>query len=126
RRLEAIVHPLVGQMRQDFLAEAERRGAPFVTLDIPLLFAGGGGHRVDKGTVASAPAEVQRARGLARPALREQDFAASLARQVPDAEKRRRADFVVDTGIPLAQTEEQVRRIAAQLGELAKGKSGDA
>jgi len=126
RRLEAIVHPLVGQMRQDFLAEAERRGAPFVILDIPLLFEGGGENRVDKVIVVSAPAEMQRARVLARPGMTEEKFAAILARQVPDAEKRRRADFVVDTGIPLAQTEEQVRRIAAQLGELAKGKSGDA
>ncbi len=119
RRLEAIVHPLVGQLRQQFLDEAEARGAPFVILDIPLLFEGGGESRVDKVIVVSAPAELQRMRVLARPGMTEEKFAAILARQVPDAEKRRRADFVVDTGIPLAQTEEQVRRIVAQLTQQA-------
>jgi dephospho-CoA kinase len=126
RRLEAIVHPLVGQARQQFLAEAETSGAPFVILDIPLLFEGGGENRVDKVIVVSAPADLQRARVLARPGMTEEKFAAILARQVPDAEKRRRADFVVDTGIPLAQTEAQVRRIAAQLNEVSGGKTGHA
>lgn len=121
RRLESIVHPLVGQMRQDFLEDAERRGAPFVILDIPLLFEGGGQSRVDKVIVVSAPAEMQRARVLARPGMTEEKFAAILARQVPDADKRRQADFVIDTGVSLQQAEAQVRDLVARLNELAKG-----
>lgn len=123
RRLESIVHPLVGEMRQRFLAEAERRGAPFVILDIPLLFEGGGQSRVDKVIVVSAPASMQRARVLARPGMTEEKLAAILARQVPDAEKRRQADFVIDTGVSLQQTEAQVRDLVARLNELAKGEA---
>lgn len=125
RRLEGIVHPLVGQMRQQFLDEAERRGSPFVILDIPLLFESGGQSRVDKVVVVSAPASMQRERVLARPSMTEEKFAAILARQVPDAEKRRQADFVIDTGVSLQQTEVQVRDLVAELNRLAKGK-GDA
>lgn len=123
RRLESIVHPLVGQMRQQFLADAERRGVPFVILDIPLLFEGGGQSRVDKVIVVSAPADMQRARVLARPGMTEEKFAAILARQVPDDEKRRQADFVIDTGLPLQQTETQVRDLVTRLNELARGKT---
>lgn len=123
RRLESIVHPLVGQMRQQFLADAERRDVPFVILDIPLLFEGGGQSRVDKVIVVSAPADMQRARVLARPGMTEEKFAAILARQVPDDEKRRQADFVIDTGLPLQQTETQVRDLVTRLNELARGKT---
>lgn len=123
KKLESIVHPLVGQVRQQFLADAARRGAPFAILDIPLLFEGGGQARVDKVVVVSAPADMQRARVLARPDMTEEKFEAILARQVPDAEKRRQADFIVDTGLPMAETEAQVRALVAQLEKLAGGKA---
>ena len=121
-KLESIVHPLVGERRQQFLDEAAAHGAPFVVLDIPLLFEGGGQSRVDKVIVVSAPAEMQRARVLARPDMTEEKFAAILARQVSDAEKRRQADFIIDTGLPLAETEAQVRDLVARLGNIARGK----
>lgn len=123
RRLESIVHPLVGQVRQQFLAAAEARGAPFVILDIPLLFEGRGQSRVDKVVVVSAPADMQRARVLARPAMTDEKLDAILARQVPDEDKRRQADFIIDTGVSLAETEQQVRDLVAQLGKLAGGKA---
>lgn len=110
RKLEAIVHPLVGEVRQRFLDAAAARGEPFVVLDIPLLFEGGGQAKVDRIVVVSAPAELQRARVLARPGMTEEKLAAILARQVPDAEKRRQADFIIDTGLPLAETEGQDRK----------------
>ena len=122
-KLEAIVHPLVGERRRQFLDEAAAQGAPFVVLDIPLLFEGGGQSRVDKVIVVSAPASMQRARVLARPDMTEKKFEAILARQVPDAEKRRQADFIIDTGVTLAETEMQVRDLVAQLEKLAGDKA---
>jgi len=98
KRLEAIVHPLARADADAFLAEARARGCPLAVLDIPLLFETGGEHRVDKVLVVSAPPEVQRARVLARPGMSPEKLDAILARQLPDAEKRRRADFVVETG----------------------------
>ena len=123
RKLESIVHPLVGERRQQFLNDAAARGEPFVVLDIPLLFEGGGEKRVDKVIVVSAPASVQRTRVLARPEMTEEKFAAILARQVPDAEKRRQADFIIDTGLPIAETEAQVRALVARLRTMAGEKS---
>lgn len=123
RKLEAIVHPLVGEVRQRFLDAAAARGEPFVVLDIPLLFEGGGQAKVDRIVVVSAPAELQRARVLARPGMTEEKFAAILARQVPDAEKRRQADFIIDTGLPLAETEAQVRDLVARLQTIAGEKA---
>jgi dephospho-CoA kinase len=120
RRLEGIVHPLVGAARQDFLAEAEARGVPFVVLDIPLLFEGRGRAGYDAVIVVSAPAEAQRARVLARPGMTEEKFAAILARQVPDAAKRAGADYVIDTGATLAETEKQVRDVVADLTSKAE------
>lgn len=98
KRLEAIVHPLVHAREKAFLEAAETAGAPIAVLDIPLLFETGGENRVDAVLVVSAPETVQRARVLARPGMTEEKFAAILARQVPDCEKRRRADHVIDTG----------------------------
>jgi dephospho-CoA kinase len=97
RKLEAIVHPLVREAQKRFLAEAEANGAEVVVLDIPLLFETGGEANVDAVVVVSAPAETQRERVLGRPGMTEEKFKAVLAQQMPDAEKRRRADFVVDT-----------------------------
>ncbi|RZJ93851.1 MAG: dephospho-CoA kinase, partial [Brevundimonas sp.] len=98
KRLEAIVHPLVAAGRLNDLAAAKAQGVRLVVLDIPLLYETGGEALVDAVVVVTAPAEVQRARVLARPGMTAERFEAILARQVPDAEKRRRADFIVDTG----------------------------
>ena len=113
QRLEALVHPAVAEERRAFL-EANAR-APLVLLDIPLLFETGGEAQVDKIVVVSAPADVQRARVLARPGMTDERFAAILARQIPDAEKRARADFVIDTGGALAATQAQVDALIACL-----------
>lgn len=98
KKLEAIIHPLVRADADAFLARHRAAGAPLAVLDIPLLFETGGRDRVDKVVVVTAPAEVQRARVLERPGMSEEKFASILAKQVPDAEKRRQADFIVDTG----------------------------
>ncbi len=115
KRLEAIVHPMVFAAERAFLEAEMRRGAKLAVLEIPLLLEGGGEKRVDATIVVSAPAELQRARVLARPGMTEEQFAGILARQLPDAEKRRRADFVVDTGGTMAHTIAQVDRIVADL-----------
>jgi dephospho-CoA kinase len=112
-RLEAIVHPAVRQARAAFVRE--HAAAPLVVFDIPLLFEKGGAHAVDKVLVVSAPPEVQRARVLARPGMTAGRFAEILALQMPDAEKRARADFVLDTGQPLARTEADVRALVEKL-----------
>lgn len=112
-RLEAIVHPAVGEKRAHFLAR--HRDAPLVVFDIPLLFEKDGHAAVDRILVVSAPAEVQRARVLARPGMTAEKFAAILTLQTPDAEKRARADYVIDTGTSLAETEREVRSLVAAL-----------
>src|SRR5215203_1698110 len=117
QRLEAIVHPLVRQAETKFLQEAERQGAPIVVLDIPLLFETGGEKRVDATVVVSAPAEMQRARVLERGASLER-LEALLKRQMPDAEKRRRADFVVDSSRGLEHARDQVRQILAAVAKM--------
>jgi dephospho-CoA kinase len=111
RRLEAIVHPLVRQAQAVFLEESRAAGAPAVVLDIPLLFESGGARAVDKVVVVSAPADVQRQRVLARPGMTAEKFESILARQTPDAEKRARADFVIDTGGDFESTRAQVRAV---------------
>jgi dephospho-CoA kinase len=111
KRLEAIVHPLVQAAEGRLLAEAERRGEKIAVLDIPLLFETGGDQRVDAVAVVSAPPEVQTARVLERPGMTLEKLAAILAKQMPDAEKRRRADFVVDTSQGFDAARAQVRAI---------------
>lgn len=115
RMLETIIHPLVVADRNRFLGEQARRHTPVVVLDIPLLFETGGRDRVDKVVVVSAPAEVQRERVLARPGMTAEKFEAILARQVPDAEKRRLADFVVDTGAGMEAARDSVGQIIEAL-----------
>ena len=119
-KLEAIVHPLVRAAADRFVAEARARGAPVVVLDIPLLFETGGEDRVDAVVVVSAPAEVQRARVLARPGMTPEKFAAILAKQLPDAEKRARADFVVDSSQGLEPARAQVRDILRAIANMPK------
>jgi dephospho-CoA kinase len=113
RELEGLTHPAVARERNAFLAR--HQDDPLVVLDIPLLFEKGGADLVDKIAVVSAPAAVQADRVLARPGMTRAKFLQILALQLPDEEKRRRADFVVDTGVPLAQTRGQVRAIIACL-----------
>ena len=110
-RLEAIVHPLVGAARDQFLATAAASGALVVVLDIPLLFEIGGERGCDAVVVVSAPAELQRARAFERPGMTEEKFAAIMAKQLPDAEKRRRADFIVDSSQGFDHARAQVRDI---------------
>ena len=110
-KLEAIIHPLVRAKEQAFLVEARRSGATVAVLDIPLLLETGAEGRYDAVVVVTAPAEVQRKRVLGRPGMTEEKFAAILARQMPDAEKRRRAHFLVDTSHGLMAAERQVRSI---------------
>ncbi|MFY8143348.1 MAG: dephospho-CoA kinase [Caulobacter sp.] len=114
-KLEAIVHPLVGAHRIGFFEQAKAEGHEIVVLDIPLLFETGGEKRVDKVVVVSAPAEVQRERVLARPEMTPEKFEAILARQTPDADKRARADFVIDTGQGLDHARRQVRDLLTLL-----------
>ncbi|MDB5699170.1 MAG: dephospho-CoA kinase [Alphaproteobacteria bacterium] len=109
RRLEALVHPAVAAAREAFLDQ--HRDSPLVVLDIPLLLEKGGGGRIDKIAVVSAPEAIQRKRVLARPQMSEERFARILALQMPDAEKRSRADFVIPTGGSLDETNAAVRSI---------------
>jgi len=117
--LEAIVHPAVQSAREHYIEQ--HKDAPALLFDIPLLFETGGEAAFDKVIVVSAPAEVQRARVLARTGMSEAKLEAILARQMPDVEKRKRADFVVDTGGDLSTTEAEVARILACLGLGAGG-----
>jgi dephospho-CoA kinase len=114
-KLNAVVHPLLGVGRTEFLQSARERGADVIVLDIPLLFETGGEARVDAVVVVSAPAEAQRARVTARPGWSDDRLDAILAQQLPDGEKRARADFVVDTGLGLEAAREQVRVVMATL-----------
>ena len=111
KRLEQIVHPLVRADADAFVEDNRSRGSPLVVLDIPLLFETGGRSRVDKVVVVTAPADIQRERVLARPGMTAEKFAAILANQGPDEEKRRQADFIVDTGKGMAAARREVHRI---------------
>lgn len=120
RRLEAIIHPLVRQAQVEWLQAREAEGAPLAVLDIPLLFETGGDALMDVIVVVSAPEDVQRQRVLARASMTEEKFEAILARQVPDAEKRARADYVVETHRGLEDAFEQVKAIVADLKRRAE------
>lgn len=113
--LNGIVHPIVGRARAAVFEEAEAKGADMVVLDVPLIFETGGEKNMHKVIVVSAPAEMQRARVLAREGMTPERLDAILAQQVPDAEKRARADYVVDTGQGLDHAREQVAAILADL-----------
>ena len=123
-RLEAIVHPLVSAARDRFLAQAQAQGALVVVLDIPLLFETNAQHECDAVVVVSAPLEVQRRRALERPGMTEEKFAALVARQMPDADKRARADFIVDTSQSFDYARAQIRDIL-QLVAKMRGAAGD-
>lgn len=120
-KLEAIIHPLVRKARKDFLIAAKAKGAQVAVLDIPLLFETGGESKVDKTVVVSAPQPVQKERVLARPDMTEGKFSAIVAKQMPDSEKRKRADFVIDTSRGFEAAREDVRAILRTLSET-KGK----
>jgi dephospho-CoA kinase len=114
-KLETVVHPLVRDARRAFIEKARISGAKIALVDIPLLFETGNGEGIDKIVVVSAPYEVQKARVLAREGMTEEKFKAILARQMPDAEKRKRADFVIDTSKGFAAAREDVRAILREL-----------
>jgi dephospho-CoA kinase len=117
--LEKIVHPAVRAAREDFIDR--NRAAPALLFEIPLLFETGGEAEFDTVVVVSAPSEIQRSRVLERPGMTEEKLRSILRRQVPDEEKRRRADFVIDTGADLSTTESQVGHILACLGLGTRG-----
>ena len=120
KKLEQIVHPLVRADEQRFLAEAEASGAMVVVLDIPLLYETGGDKRCDAVVVVSAPAEMQRKRAFERPGMTEEKLQALLVKQMPDAEKRARADFVVDSGKGFDAAHAQVREILKRVAILQR------
>jgi dephospho-CoA kinase len=120
RKLEQIVHPMLHASRQKFLHDAEQSGAPVAVVDVPLLFETGGDKRVDAVVVVTTTPEIQRRRILARDNMTGEKLDAILARQLPDAEKRRRADFVVDTSHGLEPVRARIRDILAQAGKLSQ------
>jgi dephospho-CoA kinase len=120
RQLQSIVHPLVREAEIRFLADAERKGASVAVLDIPLLFETGGQERVDAVVAVSAPAEVQRARLLQRAGMTEEKLEALIAHQLPDAEKRRRADFILDSSQGFEAARAQVEEILRQVANMPK------
>jgi dephospho-CoA kinase len=119
-RLEAIVHPLVSASREKFLAAAQARGTPVVVLDVPLLFETGADRGCDAVVVVSAPPEMQRQRAFDRPGMSEEKFAALLKKQTPDAEKRRRADFVVDSSQSFDHTRSQIDDILQSVARMPR------
>lgn len=122
KRLEAIVHPLVRKREQDFLEKERRSGSDIVLLDIPLLFETGAIDRADIVVVVTCDPQIQRERVLARPGMTEEKFKMILARQTPDAEKRARADYIIDTGHGIEAARAQVEKIVAELRDrIAKG-----
>ncbi|WP_315781036.1 MULTISPECIES: dephospho-CoA kinase [unclassified Bradyrhizobium] len=118
RRLEAIVHPMLRSYHQRFLDDAERSGVPVAVVDVPLLFETGGDKRVDAVVVVSTSPEIQRQRILARGTMTEDALDALLARQMPDAEKRARADFVVDTSNGIEPVRARIRDILAEVVKM--------
>ena len=123
KQLEQIVHPLLGASRNKFLEDAERSGAPVAVVDVPLLFETGGEKRVDAVVVVTTTPEAQRERILARDNMTNEKLDAILARQLPDAEKRKRADFVVDTSHGLDPVRVQIRDILQQVVKMPQRRS---
>jgi dephospho-CoA kinase len=123
KQLEAIVHPMLGASRQKFFADAEAKKAPVVLLDIPLLFETGGETRVDAVVVVTTSPELQRERVLARGTMDEAKLDAIIAKQTPDAEKRKRADFVVDTSHGLDPVRVQIKHILAEVVKMPQRRS---
>ena len=123
KQLEQIVHPMLGASRQKFLADAERSGAPVAVVDVPLLFETGGEKRVDAVVVVTTTPELQRQRILARDNMTSEKLDAILARQLPDAEKRRRADFVVDTSDGLDPVRLRIRDILNEAVKMPRRRS---
>jgi dephospho-CoA kinase len=123
RELEQIVHPMLGASRQKFLEDAERAGAPVAVVDVPLLFETGGEKRVDAVVVVTTTPEIQRQRILARDNMTGEKLDAILARQLPDAEKRRRADFVVDTSDGIDPVRAQIRDILNEAVKMPQRRS---
>jgi len=123
RQLESIVHPMLRAHETEFLNAAEKSGAPVAVLDIPLLFETGADSRVDAVVVVSAPHSVQRERILARPGMTADKLEAIIARQMPDADKRARADFVVDTSAGLDSAREQIRHVLAKVATMPRRRS---
>jgi dephospho-CoA kinase len=120
KRLEAIVHPLVRRDEEAFLVKAQADGAKVAVLNIPLLLETGGDKRCDAVVVVSAPAEIRRARIISRPGMTDEKLASIVAKQMPDAEKRQRADFIVDTSKDLDSTRAQIHEILRRVAELPK------
>ena len=123
KRLEQIVHPMLRAYHQKFLDEAEQSGAPVAVVDVPLLFETGGEKRVDAVVVVTTSPEVQRQRILARDNMTAEKLEAILARQLPDAEKRKRADFVVDTSHGLDPVRARIQDILAEAGKMPRRRS---
>ena len=123
KRLEQIVHPMLGASRQKFLDDAERSGAAVAVVDVPLLFETGGEKRVDAVVVVTTAPELQRQRILARDNMTSEKLDAILARQLPDAEKRRRADFVVDTSDGLDPVRLRIRDILNEAVKMPQRRS---
>jgi len=123
KRLEQIVHPMLGASRQKFLHDAEQSGAPVAVVDIPLLFETGGEKRVDAVVVVTTTPEIQRQRILERDNMTGEKLEAILARQLPDAEKRKRADFVVDTSDGLDPVRARIRDILDQAAKMPQRRS---
>jgi len=123
KQLEQIVHPMLGASRQKFLDDAERSGAAVALVDVPLLFETGGEKRVDAVVVVSTSPELQRERVLARGTMDEEKFNSIVARQMPDAEKRKRADFVVDTSHGLDSVRALIRDILTDAAKMPRRRS---
>ena len=123
KQLERIVHPMLGASRKKFLDQAERSGAPVAVVDVPLLYETGGDNRVDAVVVVTTSPEVQRERILARDNMTGEKLDAILARQLPDSEKRKRADFVVDTSHGLDPVRARIRDILEQAVKLPQRRS---
>jgi dephospho-CoA kinase len=126
KKLEAIIHPLVRQAELDFVSNAKASGAKLIVLDIPLLFETDGKQRVDATLVVSAPLEIQRTRVLARPGMTMQKLDAILTRQMPDADKRKLANYIIDTGEDLNSVRSHVKSLIVTLLQTPKAKPANA